>query len=244
MKIESVVSFYDRESVGATEFRRLYANIRKGDNGELRTLMVTSSAVEEGKSTISSFLAMSIAESTEQKILLLDSDMRRPMINVLFKTLLEKGFSDLLLKKVDVKETIKATPIQNLSILTAGTLNEDPSAILNPIRLREILEELKFYFDFIIVDAPPVIPVSDPVIIAPETDGTLLVVRAGSTPRDVVKRSLNFLRNSKIDVLGVVLNNLDEVLPYYYSPRYYSYKYYNRDTLILKSDAYIMQPNA
>ncbi len=230
MKIESVVNFYDRESVGATEFRRLYANIRKGENGELRNLMITSSAVEEGKSTISSFLAMSIAESTEQKILLLDTDMRRPMINVLFKLPLETGFSDLLLKEIDVKDAIKQTPIQNLSIITAGKLIQDPSAILNPKRLHDVLEELKFYFDFIVVDAPPVIPVSDPVIIAAETDATLLVVRAGSTPRDVVKRSQNFLNNSRINVLGVVLNNYDEVLPYYYSPRYYSYKYYNRES--------------
>jgi len=234
MKIESIVSFYDRESVGATEFRRLYANIRKGENGDLRTLVVTSSAVEEGKSTISSFLSMSVAESTEQKILLLDTDMRRPMVNVLFKLPLEIGFSDLLLKEVDVKDTIKQTPIQNLSIVTAGKLIKDPSAILNPTKLREVIEELKFYFDFIIVDAPPVIPVSDPVIIAAETDATLLVVRAGSTPRDVVKRSLNFLNNSKINVLGVVINNLDEVLPYYYSPRYYSYKYYNRENVKVK----------
>lgn len=229
MKIESVVSYYDRESIGATEFRRLYANIKSGDKGDLRTVVITSSAVEEGKSTIASFLSMSIAESAEHKVLLLDTDMRRPMINVLFKLPLETGFSDLLLKKVNIKDAIKQTPIQNLSIITAGKLSQDPSAILNSTRLREVLEELKFYFDFIVVDAPPVIPVSDPVIIAAETDATLLVVRAGATPRDVVKRAHNFLTNSRIEVLGVVLNNLDEVLPYYYSPRYYSYKYYNRN---------------
>ena len=228
MKIDSIVSFYDRESVGATEFRRLYANLRNSEDGDIRSVVITSSAVEEGKSTISSFLAMSIAESVDEKILLLDTDLRRPMVNVLFKLPLELGFADLLQKKADVKETIKQTPIQNLSIITAGTLGTDPSAILHPNRLRELFEELKFYFEFIVIDAPPVIPVSDPVIIAAEAESTLLVVRAGSTPRDVVKRSLNFLKNSRIDVKGVVLNNLDEVLPYYYSPRYYSYKYYNR----------------
>ena len=116
----------------------------------------------------------------------------------------------------------------NLSIITAGKLGSEPSAILQPTPLKKIFEEIKFYFDFIVVDVPPVIPVSDPVIIAGEADGTLLVVKAGSTPKDVVRRSLNFLKNSRIEVLGVVINNLDEVLPYYYSPRYYSYKYYNK----------------
>ena len=107
--------------------------------------------------------------------------------------------------------------------------------VLIPGRLREIFEELKFYFDFIVVDVPPVIPVSDPVIIAGEVDGTLLVVRAGSTPKDVVKRSLNFLRNAKVNLLGVVLNNLDEVLPYYYSAHYYGYKYYNKPGQTIKT---------
>lgn len=228
MRINSILGFYDGESVGATEFRRLYANIKSNDGKDLRSVVVTSSGVEEGKSTISSFLAISVAESTDKKILLLDTDLRRPMINVFFKMPLENGFADLMTKKAEVKDTIKKTPIPNLSIITAGKLETEPSTILQPTRLKELFEEIKFYFDFIVIDVPPVIPVSDPVIIAAEADGTLLVIRAGSTPKDVVKRSLNFLRNSRIKVLGVVLNNLEEVLPYYYSPRYYSYKYYNK----------------
>ncbi len=228
MKIESIISYYDRESGGATEFRRLYSHIRKMDDGKLKSVMVTSSSVEEGKSTIASFLALSIAESTTDRILLLDTDLRRPMINVLFKLPLETGFADLLEKKCTVKETVKQTSVQGLSIITAGKLETDPSMILHQNRLREIFEELKFYFDFIIVDVPPVIPVSDPVLIASEVDGTLVVVRAGKTPREVVKRAINFLNNSKVNVLGIVMNNLDEVLPYYYSSKYYSYKYYNK----------------
>jgi len=228
MKIESIISYYDRESGGATEFRRLYSHIRKMGDGKLKSVMVTSSSVEEGKSTISSFLALSIAESTTDKVLLLDTDLRRPMVNVLFKLPLETGFADLLEKKCSVKEAVKQTAVQRLSIITAGKLDTDPSMILHQNRLREIFEELKFYFDFIVVDVAPVIPVSDPVLIASEVDSTLLVVRAGATPREVVKRAVNFLKNSKINVLGVVMNNLDEILPYYYSSKYYSYKYYNK----------------
>lgn len=230
MKIDSIISYYDRESIGATEFRRLYSNIKKINDGKLKSVVITSAAVEEGKSTMAAFLAISIAESTGQKVLLLDTDLRRPMINVLFKLPLEAGFADILEKRIGVKETIKETPIKGLSIITGGKLNAEPSMILTQNRLREVFEELKFYFDFIVVDVPPVIPVSDPVLIAGEVDGTLLVVRAGTTPKDVVKRAVNFLNNSKINILGVILNNLDEVLPYYYSPHYYSYKYYNKPT--------------
>jgi capsular exopolysaccharide synthesis family protein len=234
MKIDSIISYYDRESVGATEFRRLYSNIRKTSDGELKSVLVTSSSVEEGKSTVSSFLAISIAESSDKKVLLLDTDLRRPMINVLFKMPLEKGFADLLESRCNVKETIKPTTVKGLSVITAGKLDSEPSMILQPSRIREVFEELKFYFDFIVIDVPPVIPVSDPVIIAGEADGTLLIVKAGTTPRDVVRRSLNFLRNAKVNVLGVVINNLDEVLPYYYSSHYYSYKYYNKNSQTIK----------
>jgi len=235
MKIESLISYYDRESGGATEFRRLYSHIRKMNDGKLKSVMVTSSSVEEGKSTISAFLALSIAESTTDKILLLDTDLRRPMINVLFKLPLETGFADLLEKKCTVKEAVKQTTVQGLSIITAGKLDKDPSAILHQNRLREVFEELKFYYDFIIVDVPPVIPVSDPILIASEVDSTLMVVRAGNTPREVAKRAINFLKNSKINVLGIVMNNLDEVLPYYYSSKYYSYKYYNKSDQQVKT---------
>jgi capsular exopolysaccharide synthesis family protein len=228
MKLESIVSFYDRESPEATEFRRLHTNIR-GLNGDLKTVMVTSSTVEEGKSLISSFLSLTIAENSRQKVLLLDTDLRRPMINVLFKLPLENGLSDLLENKAKIQDLIKSTPVPELKVITAGKIKGSPTAVLNPTRLHEVFEELKFYFDFIVVDAPPVIPVSDPLIIANEVDGVLMVVRAGSTPREVAKRAINLMQNSKIKVLGAVLNNIEEVLPYYYSSKYYSYKYYHKE---------------
>jgi capsular exopolysaccharide synthesis family protein len=170
MKLESIISFYDRESPEATEFRRLYSNIR-GLDGNLKTVMITSSMVEEGKSLISSFLALTIAENTRQKILLLDSDLRRPMINVLFKLPLENGLSDLLEGKSKIPDLMKTTPVPELKIITAGKVTGSPTGILNPIKLHEVFDELKFYFDYIVVDAPPVIPVSDPLIIANEVDG-------------------------------------------------------------------------
>jgi capsular exopolysaccharide synthesis family protein len=226
MKLESIANFFDRESPEATEFRRLYSNLRSRDGG-LKTVMITSSTVEEGKSLISSFLALTTAEVSQKKVLLLDTDLRRPMINVLFKLPLENGFADLLEKKGQIADMIKTTSMPELKIITAGKLKGSPTSVLNPIRLHEIFEELKFYFDFIVVDSPPVIPVSDPLMIAGDADGVLLVLRAGSTPKDVVKRAMNLMQNSKIKILGAVLNNLEEVLPYYYSSKYYSYKYYH-----------------
>lgn len=230
MKVESIVNYYDRESAEATEFRRLYSNLLGASGGNLKTVLVTSSVVEEGKTLISSFLAMTVAEIGRGKILLIDSDLRRPMVNVLFKMNLEHGFSDLLEGKLKASEIAKPTIIPGLSVITAGKITSSPTAVMNPSRIHEVLEEIKFYYDFIVIDAPPTIPVSDPLLIAPETDGTLMVIRAGSTPKEVVKRGCNLLSNARIKILGVVLNNFEEILPYHYSSKYYSYKYYHKPT--------------
>ncbi|OQX92416.1 MAG: hypothetical protein B6D58_03075 [candidate division Zixibacteria bacterium 4484_95] len=228
MKIESIASFYDMESPEATEFRRLYSNIKKSNNDQLKSVLVTSSTIEEGKSLISSFLAITMAEAKEGKVLLLDADLRRPMINVLFKLPLEKGLSDILEKKCKVGKTIKDTSISGLKIITAGRISESPTLIFNQENIRKVTEELKFYFDFIIIDAPPVIPVSDPLLIASEVDGVLLVIKAGTTKKEVVKRTTNLLINSNIKILGAVINDFDSVLPFYYSSKYYGYKYYHK----------------
>lgn len=227
MKTESIISFYDSESMEATEFRRLYSHI-KNSNSEIKSVMITSSIVEEGKSTIASYLALSIGDSSNEKILLLDADLRRPMIDQLFKLPLEKGLSEVLTNKCTVKEAVKQTSIPNLNIITAGKLQDEPTKILKQHRLAEIFEELKFYYNFIVVDVSPIIPVSDPLIVANEVDGVLMAIRAGKTPREVVKRAINFLNNSKVNILGAVINNLEEVLPYYYKSRYYAYRYYNK----------------
>jgi len=228
MKNESIINYFDRESIEATEFRRLYLNIRNSANGETKAVAVTSAILEEGKSTVSSFLALTAAASSNDRILLLDGDLRRPKIHLLFRFPLKPGLVDILRKDCPVKEAIHLTPASGLSVITAGILDDEPTLLLNETRLRELFEELKFYFDFIVVDVPPVIPVSDPVVIGSELDGVLVVVRVGRTPREIVKRSVNFLHNSRVKVLGVVLNNLEEVLPYYYKSKHYGYDYYSR----------------
>lgn len=228
MKIESIINFYNRESPEATEFRRLYSNIKKTGNNQLKSVVVTSSTIEEGKSLIASFLAITVAEAKVGKVLLLDADLRQPMINVLFKLSLEEGLSDVLEKKCKVGKAVKDTPISGLKIITAGRISESPTLIFNQANIRRVIEELKFYFDFIVMDAPPVIPVSDPLLIASEVDGTLLVVQAGATQKEVVKRTTNLLTNSNINVLGIVLNDFESVLPSYYSSNYYGYKYYHK----------------
>jgi Mrp family chromosome partitioning ATPase len=97
--------------------------------------------------------------------------------------------------------------------------------LIDQADLLNIVDELKFYFDFVVIDSPPVIPVSDPLLMGDKVDGVIMVVRAGSTQREVVKRAVDLLKNAAINLYGIVVNDYDDVLPYYYKDRYYSYHY-------------------
>lgn len=225
-KHQSLLSSYDEESPGSTEFRRLYSKMRHlHPTEDMRNLLITSAALGEGKSTVAALLAITISKYRETNTLLVDCDLRRPVVHKLFGMKREGGVCEVLTENFPLKSSFKETPIENLKILTSGMLADSPSELFNSPRMKEIFTELKFYFDAIIVDCAPVIPVSDPLILSPEMDGVLLVVRAGKTQREVVKRATDLMKDAGVNIIGVVLNNVEEVLPYYYDYKYYGYRY-------------------
>ncbi len=229
-KFPPLTAVFDKESSVATEFRRLYSNLksRKGTEN-LKTIMITSAIIGEGKSLTSSLLSMTMADLTKAKIGLVDFDLRRPKLNIYFNLPIENGVSDVLGGKIGIKEICRKTTIPNLTVLCAGKPNNNPSEIIDRADIPAFFQELKFYFDYIVIDSPPVIPVSDPLLIADQVDGVLLVVRAGTTQREVVGRAVNLLKNAKVNLLGAVLNDCESVLPYYYKESYYGYRYYHKD---------------
>jgi capsular exopolysaccharide synthesis family protein len=230
----NILSLFDQESSVGTEFRRIYSNIKvKSQDRKLQIIMITSAMVGEGKSLTSSLLAITMAELTKLKIALVDFDLRRPKIAKYFGLDDDGGVSDVLLGKTTLKLASRKTAVPNLTIIPAGKLDGVPSDILSQENMSGFFQELRFYFDYIIVDTPPVVPISDPLLIAEYVDTVILVVRGGITQREVVSRATNLLGNSKLNILGVVLNDFEQVLPYYYKDHYYGYKYYNKD---LKSD--------
>lgn len=223
---KTILQLYEKESPAATEFRRLYSNLRHLDGfPDLKSFLVTSATSEEGKSLVASFLAITISNYHECKTLLLDSDMRRPVMHQLFDLEQKDGLAEVLEGRKALKDCLKRTSIPNLQILTCGDGQQSPTELLDSPRLTEVLEEAKFYFDLIVVDSAPIIPVSDVMILLPEVEGALMVVRAGTTPREVVKRAVELVENSGGKILGVVMNNLEGVLPYYYNYTYYGYHY-------------------
>ena len=210
----------------STEFRRLYSKLRHLNPGkEVRNLLITSATLGEGKSTSAALMAITIAQYRGTNPLLIDCDLRRPTIHKIFGIERQSGFSDIMLRNKPVKSVLKDTFIPNLKILTSGELAKSPAEIFNLPALKYLFAESKFYFDTIVVDSAPTIPVSDTLILSSEMDGALMVVKAGKTPREIVKRATDLMRDAGVNILGVILNNVASVLPYYYnySKDYYQY---------------------
>jgi capsular exopolysaccharide synthesis family protein len=215
---------YLSESPEATEFRRVLHNIGKSaQGGEKRTVLITSAMLSEGKSLVSSFMAMTSARHKKRKTLLIDFDLRRPSQHRLFACDRAKGISDIILDQIPPRDVIKQSEIDGLDLLTAGKAVDNPADILTGPNIHAIIEEMKFYYEFIVVDSPPLIPVMDSLILLEELDAVILVVKAGSTQKAVVSRARKALASHNGKVVGVIVNNLDRTLPYYYNYGYYGY---------------------
>ena len=225
-KTISLIDFYNTEAPEASEFRRLLHNLNAVLSAENRhTILITSAMGSEGKSIISSFLAMTAARQKDKKTLLIDFDLRRPTIHRLFSMNRDNGLSDILSDGKSVRSVIRTTSMEKLDISTAGRAISNPSDLIDALAIRKIIEEMKFYYELIIIDSSPMIPVSDPLLILEEVDGVVIVVKAGATPRGVIRRAVDLLAPQRKKVLGVVVNNLTHSLPYYYNYNYYGYQY-------------------
>ncbi len=221
-----IFDYYHPESVVATEFRRLLHNITRPTNGvEHKSFLITSAMLSEGKSTVAGYLAITAAAYKKRKTILIDCDLRRPTIHKLFNLPVENGVTDLIDGTIKVEDAFKSTPLKHLWVVTAGRMKDNPTELFEGESVKQVIEQIKFYFDMVFVDCAPVIPVSDPVVLAPDLDGLLLVVKAGATQKDVVRRACDIISKSDANILGVVLNNVEGVLPYHYNHRYYGYQY-------------------
>jgi len=232
-KPKSMIDIFRAEGALGTEFRRIcdrigwVAGAAEKPAGP-KQVLITSSVIGEGKSTVASLLALTCAVYLNQKTLLLDGDMRRPMIHRLFRESLPRGLSDCLTGTASFDSCLRPTDVDKLRILTAGTTVSDPTDLLTAERWTDLVAEASFYFDRIIIDCAPIIPVNDAVIIGRVVDGVLMVVQAGRTQREVAGRAAEIVRDSQLNLLGLVVNNLEEALPFYYNQKYYGYRYQPR----------------
>jgi capsular exopolysaccharide synthesis family protein len=196
----------------------------------LRTIMITSPSSSEGKSSTAMNLALSFCQASK-RVVLVDADMRRPRIHQVFPMPREKegvGLSALLAGTATLDQVVVDAPEDaptNLKILPCGALPGNPAELLDAAVFRRALADLRDRFDIVIVDTPPVLPVTDPLIIAREVDGVIVVTRCESTTRGELQRTLAQLAKGDTNLLGVVLNEVDARQERYdYNSAYYTYR--------------------
>jgi polysaccharide biosynthesis transport protein len=193
-----------------------------------QVILVTSALPREGKTTAAVNLAVTLAQLGD-RTLLMDSDLRKPGVRRAMNLTIGKelGLSSFLAGVCTLDEAILPHPtISNLSALTTGPVPPSPADLLSSHRMHEAIAEARRRFKFIVIDSPPIMAATDAVILSALTDGVLLVVRSGETPKEAFTRSRDLLAAVKSRLLGVVLNAVDSSAPdYYYSYRYYPYAY-------------------
>ncbi len=225
-KKPSILDYYRFDSVAGTELRRLLHNVTRPIKGvPPRSILVTSAITGEGKSTIAALLAITAAHHKKRKTLLIDSDLRRPVVHELFNVNNDAGVAKLIAEETEFESVLKSTSLENLWILPAGRVEANPTDLIREDMVRKIIERAVFSFDLVIVDCAPIIAVSDPAIISSAVDGVVLVIRAGKTQKEVVQRALDIIVKAEATMIGLVLNNVQGALPYHYGKEYYGHYY-------------------
>ncbi|MFQ5926207.1 MAG: GumC family protein [Terriglobia bacterium] len=189
-----------------------------------RSLLVTSAQPREGKTTISANLAISLAQ-LGQRVLLIEGDMRRPCIHKVFKIQNSAGLVSYLTGQQTWQALVAPTEVPGLDALVCGPVPPNPAELLSSERMRNLIRAAMAHYQFVIVDSPPLLNVADARILATLVEGLVLVVKAGSTPRDLVQRASMHVSDVGANILGIVLNSLDvRAEDYYYW--YYRHDYY------------------
>lgn len=220
----SIVTSRFPHSIVTEQYRMLRTSLKNQfAKQKVQVVMVSSSINGEGKSVTATNLAMSLAEEDNVKVALIDADLRRGRIHEYlgFKRP-EKGLSNLLAENLNPKEIFLKNSKSNLCIMPRGDIPKNPSHLIASDKFRILVAELRTYFDYIVIDAPPIMSVADPGIMAREVDGVLFVIQIGRTPKSMIAHSNVLFKQAGANMLGYILTNVEYQTSEY---RYYS-KYY------------------
>jgi capsular exopolysaccharide synthesis family protein len=213
----------DIESPMAIELRRIMIRLNNElDFERKRCLLITSAERGEGKSLFALNFSLVLASHMNKKVLLVDGDMRRPVQHNAFNVNISPGLADAL-GGDGLPVRPQKTYLDNLDFLPSGKSPSEPSSLFDASKLESIFSQYKQEYDLIILDCPPVVPVSDTLHFNEIGDGILYLVMAGRTPGDLSKRGIDILKGVGANIVGVVANNLAEVMPYFYGHKHYGY---------------------
>lgn len=218
-----LVTLKEPTSVAAEQYRILCTRISQlRQDKRSYALAVTSSLQSEGKTFTSLNLAISIARDFDEKVLLIEGDLKNPGLYEYLKHPPGFGLTDVLEGKIDTAACAVQMFDGQLSVLFAGKTTGNPSKLLSSFKMQEIMTTAREHYKYIIIDTPPIMPLADINIYSTLVDGILLVIQAGKTPRSLVKRAISTLAADKI--VGAVLNGIEPIHSmYYYGSGYNSY---------------------
>ena len=201
-----LVAAFAPQSLAAEQYRSLRTRIKASENGRVfRSFIITSPNKGDGKSLTAANLALTMGQEFQQRVLLVDADLRRPSIHHLFGINETPGLTDVLMGGSTIENALVDIPEHHLTILPSGLVPVHPAELLGSAGMRRVLDTLRTRYDRLILDMPPVAPLADVSITAGMVDGILMIVRAGVTPKPAIERALAGLELSK--VLGLVLND-------------------------------------
>ena len=205
----------------AEAYRKIATNIEFSNiDNEIKTIMITSAKQDEGKTTTICNLVMVMTE-LKKKILLIDLDLRKPAVHKTFKISNKQGLTDILINKDDYKSYLHNV-YQGLDILTTGMIPANPTEIINSKALKELIKEMSNNYDYIFIDTPPVMLVSDPITISTYSDAVILAIEHGKTEKELAKKAVESLKQVNANIIGAVLNNI----PVSKQSNYYYYRSY------------------
>ena len=216
----------ESSSALAESFKSLRTSIMLSSDSPPKTILVTSMATQDGKTTVASNLAIAVAGS-ENSVLFIDCDLRRPMLHKIFGLKNTMGLSTFITGASDMN-IIQDVPVKNLSVITSGPIPPNPSELLISKRLKDLIHELKNKFNFVIIDTPPLFSVSDTLIVSKIGDASLIVTRFGKTTYEMMNHGLKSMADIESKIIGTVINAVDEKKSgyhyyYHYNKEYYQY---------------------
>lgn len=218
--MKAIISYNDPKSVISEQYRAIRTNIEYSNvDQNTKTILVTSSDKNEGKTTTVSNLAVSFA-NLNKKVLIIDCDLRNPSIHKMFKLNNIYGLTDILAKDRAVDKCIQETELKNLYVLTAGATPPNPAEILSSEKMKNLIEDLKNIYDYIFIDTPPIGLVTDAGVLSSFIDGVVLVVKSESVEKKYLEETKKKLDAVDARILGAILNSYKSEQKDY---NYYSY---------------------
>lgn len=215
-----LVAALEPESLASEQYRTLRTRITQSENGRaVRTIAVTSPAKGDGKSVNAANLALTMAQEFQQRIVLVDGDLRHPRVHHLLGLTAGVGLAEVLKGELELDAALVSLPDHHLTVLPAGVPPSHPAELLGSTAMRRVIESLRQRYDRIVIDMPPAAPLADAQILSPLVDGVVVIVRAGVTPRPAIERTLGGF--DRVKVLGLVLNEAGVSTESGYSPEGY-----------------------